>query len=540
MIFYNAGLFLRELSRRGFNLVLHGHRHVAGFSRIGCEFPDLGRTVLPVAAAGTACHPHPDDSRGHHLHYVQIYDDDTARLTSWFFSKDVEKKPETFTYPLDTLTDVRRRRNAIFAASQKFSCREVTKAVEITADGYSSVRIDQKGCRVVPDQSLDCVPLSLTTSRPCYIRGLGVPEGSSAFAGITLAPQNIYAVKGTLNFGQRYTPESGLFDYGYCYRLMNGHALNADEFARHYNGTNLESEYASISCEGACDQLVLRVGFPPKYELQLLEFQTSAEYVPAPLQGVNDERLDRGETKPHDAETERIRSYLKIENDGAVLTCPEPVPGLIYKICWKFRRLADPPESDLVAYSAVAAAKERLLALAKQAKSDSNVSAQWLRARAILDELVGDINGDTAPEELHVSVMVFDDASQRLRFVCANTDPRKLPTGDFISGEGCAGFVFEKARNLLYHPARDALGYFIHSNERSDLTQAQEPAVLMSFPWIHNIEDSRKPIVMGVINVSSFVSTSKFLPLFSLPGPQKDQVMDKFQRLVTMAARRLL
>ena len=72
MIFYNAGLFVRELSRRGFNLVLHGHKHVAGFLRIGCEFQDQGRTVLPVGAAGSASHPSPDDARGNHLHAVEI------------------------------------------------------------------------------------------------------------------------------------------------------------------------------------------------------------------------------------------------------------------------------------------------------------------------------------------------------------------------------------------------------------------------------------------------------------------------------------
>lgn len=39
MIFYNAGMFLRELKRRRFNLVLHGHKHVAGFVRVATDFP---------------------------------------------------------------------------------------------------------------------------------------------------------------------------------------------------------------------------------------------------------------------------------------------------------------------------------------------------------------------------------------------------------------------------------------------------------------------------------------------------------------------
>lgn len=191
MIFYNAGLFLRELSRRGFNLVIHGHKHVAGFLRVACQFPRLGRTELPVAAAGSACHPHPDDPRGNHLHLIELYDDDTATLESWFFSADVEKKEESFCYSLDTLSDVRRRRYAIFSRLQKYSCREVIKSVEITSGGYTAVQIDLLGCHVCTQEGLDRIPLSLTTERPSYIRGVALGDGSSAFVGITPAHQDL-------------------------------------------------------------------------------------------------------------------------------------------------------------------------------------------------------------------------------------------------------------------------------------------------------------------------------------------------------------
>ena len=65
-------------------------RHVAGFIRLGCEFRDKGRTVLPVASAGSASHPQPDDTRGHHFNLIEIFDDDTAQLKSWFFGGSTE------------------------------------------------------------------------------------------------------------------------------------------------------------------------------------------------------------------------------------------------------------------------------------------------------------------------------------------------------------------------------------------------------------------------------------------------------------------
>jgi hypothetical protein len=540
MIFYNAGLFVRELSRRGFNLVLHGHKHVAGFLRISCEFGDLGRTVLPIAAAGTAAHPHPDDSRGHHLNIIEIFDDDTSRLQSRFFRADVESiDGATRTYELNTLDDIRGRRYDIFRRLQKYSSREVRKTVSITHEGYSVIEIESLDNRVFTTEGtettgIEKIPLSLTTQRPAYLRGVAIRDGSPAFVQIKTHKDDLYHFQGEIDLGEVRTPSDGPFDFGYSYRLMNGHALTAEEFKKHYSGMNLDSEYVSITCDGACDLLTLIVEFPPEYSLDSLDFDVSAEYVLAPLKGTDDDRLDWGITRKHPAETSRIRGYVRRESSRRhLLTCPEPISGVRYKLLWKFRKTSPKVAPSPAVIEKGADAKRRLFALAPS--TNPQAKDRWIRARSILDSLAQALAAivDTR-ESLVIGVMVFDEDTNRLRTVCSNTEPECSPPGEFASGEGCAGFVFEKTRPLLYHRARDPKGYFIQPREWPEVAGMEEAIVLASFPWTYNPGAGQPLLVLGVVNVSSLAPTTDLLKLFDLPEDKATAAMKSMSDLVTL------
>jgi len=534
MIFYNAGLFVRELSRRGFNLVLHGHKHVAGLLSVSCEFPNQGRTVLPIAAAGTAAHPHPDDSRGHHLNIIDILDDDTSRIESRFFTAETESKDgATHTYELSTLGDIRRRRYDVFKRVQKYSTREVRKTVSITNEGYSIVKLEILGNRVFPTEGISKIPLSMTVRRPSYLRGIAIGDSSSAFAGVKKHLDELYEFKGEVDLGKVRTPSDGPFDFSYSYRLMNGHVLTAEEFAKHYSGLDLKSEYGSITCDGACDLLTLTMEFPAKYDMESIEFDACAEYVPAPLRGIDDDSLDWDDCREHSVETNRIGGNIRREFNRCTLTCPEPIPGVIYKLVWKFRKTSS-GVVPLAAIQKCAAAKERLLALAPPASPQAN--ERWSRARAILDSLARDLAYSVQiAESLHIGVMVFNEASNRLRTVCSNTEPERIPTGEFASGEGCAGYVFEKTRYLLYHRERDPMGYFIQPWEWPDVPRMEEPVVLASFPWIYSPGPDQPLLVLGVVNVCSFEPATELLTLFDLPEEKYTTAMKRMQDLVHLA-----
>lgn len=542
MIFYNAGLFVRELSRRGFNLVLHGHKHVAGFLRVACEFKDQGRTTLPIAAGGTASHPAPDDSRGHHLRIIEIFDDDTARLHDRFFSADVEERAGSYSLDLETIQDVRQRRYVVFSKLRKYEAREVVKNVTITADGYTQVEINELDCQTIESESVNAIPISLTTDRPSYVRGVQCSGDYSSYRTIAFTEQQLRKVTGRICLEKNWTREDGRFGFGYTYRLMNGHVLTPQEFARHYGDSGETSEFASIACDGACGLMTLNVQFPPNCDLRTLEFRATAEYVPAPLAGVDDKRLDRGDLDKgdvvlHDKETGRIGGSIRRERDGYVFNCPDPVPGVIYRLRWRFRKAAAEPREKLRVAAGFEALRGRLLDVT--AKASTSEAAAYTKLQTILRDFANDVDSQIpgAREEFGVSVMVFDEHVRRLKFV-GTTGPTKR-TAEFFSGESCAGFAFEKARYILYHPDRDPIGYFIKPEEWHDQEVLGSPIVLACFPWIYGPQDGEKKLVAGVVNLSSMVQTTKLLSLFDASASEQAAKMKMLQDLANLCASRL-
>lgn len=528
MVFYNAGRFVEQLNRRGFSVILHGHKHVAGFVRVGCDFPE-GRAVLSVVAAGSASHPDPDDARGHNVQIIDIFDDGSAKLEMRFFSADVERKPESCVYELESLSDVRRRRYSTFRRVRGYSSYEVNKVVKISEDGYTDVGISFCGARAWKAEGVKNIPLSLKVERPSYLRQVQVtPAG---FARLERATKRIYALSGDIELADAQLPHTGLFQYGYKYRLINAHVISAKEFARHYTGTKIKSEYATVTCDEACDLMTLSVEFPPRANVGALHFQAVAEYVEAPLRGVTDERLDRGETVgAHEEETRRLR--VREEGGARMLICPNPVPGMIYKLCWTFEpdEMAVP---NLPFEAEVEAGREALLAMA--AARSGAAQKDWEGARAVVDALAAEIAqrlGDEN-ERLVVSFSLFDERSNRLKYVCANMEREALPSVEWFSGEGCAGFAFEKGREVFYHEKADEVGRFIHANEAPEFAGIPDPEALASFPWTYGSTPQRTGVVVGAVDIASRRKTSKLLDLIN-PASSVDKKKEVVRILQTL------
>ena len=543
MVFYNAGSFLREMNRRGFNLILHGHKHFAGFLRVASDFGDRGRAEVPIAAAGSACHNRPDDPRGHHLHVIQLYDDDTATLKSVFFSASVESTESTRLYFLDRPEDVQRRRYNAFRDLQGLTVREIRKVSEITLNGYTNVQIELLRCRVHCEGGLENHPIEYQASAPAYLRGidkLELPE-SPRFLKLVPTTTGLRAYSGFMEFGRRYTPQDAPFDFGVRYRLINGHTLTPGEFQRHYAGKTQECEDVSLFCYLASEVLTLEVQFPGGYQLDHRRIEAFVEYAPAPLKGVRDEDFEWNAMKAHEGESARAREGLQILPSLLRLTIHKPIPGFLYKIRWVPKEQAreqDPAAAKVTLQSEarVARVQEEMLTIARGAAAGTaGDMSKYGAISAPLHSLAEDFASvrKLRGEKLDVSIMAFCRDDAKLYTVCANFgEIAELLKETFVAGEGCAGFVFEKVRPILYHSSREPIGYFIQPGERSGSGLAKlKPAVLLCFPWVE------AGIVVGVVNVGTQTEDSDLLELFDLPETESEKAIATMQELVRRAAK---
>ncbi len=143
---------------------------------------------------------------------------------------------------------------------------KLTRRVRLTVSGYSDVEEHLERCHVKRG-GLKHLPLVLDADRPQYVRGLDLmrdqTHGSHEALRFCRLDSNAHPrrVREKIRFGTTLTPEHGPFDVAYTYRLMNGHATNADEILRKYAKADAW-EYASVECTGAVDSLQLKVEFP--------------------------------------------------------------------------------------------------------------------------------------------------------------------------------------------------------------------------------------------------------------------------------------
>ncbi len=524
MVFYNAGTFLWTLNRKGFHLVLHGHKHFASFQRVGHEFADRGRRELAVAGAGSALHPHPDDPNGNHLQVVHLYDDGTAELDSWFYSAEVRRKPGVSQhYPIVDLAEVAHRRRRSFALQRKLSAGELRREIRITEDGFSEIDLQLRHCRIPEGCERSGYLFSLEVFKPAYLRRVELAHIDSAPPLARLDPtlRNLRAYRGNIDFQRTYTAQDPGFNLACRYRLMNGHALSKFDFQRKYRDQTYE--YVTLPCFEVAGTLTLIVYFPQNYALQALGLDAAVLYKPGPMKDLDDYKFD--ELKLHAGETERVRERLFREASRIVLQCSDPVPGFVYQVRWTFPDVNATPAAGWDAVNYWSDKKRALLEIAAgAARQEFSAAGVYNRLRQILRELESGIrrNLNAGPEEMDLTLLAFDEREKALRVVASNLgkieDLSRISLG---TGEGCAGFAFEKDRPLFYAPTlADSEDLYISpAEQKMDEGQATlaDYKCLASMPWRHP-----SGLIVGVLCVGSRTIPPPNHPVFG-PEPAKVQ-----------------
>jgi len=530
MVFYNAGLFLRELARHGIDLVLHGHKHFASFRRAVFDFEDGTRRSIGILAAGSATHKDPSDPLGNEFNVIRLYHDGTATIDKWYYAADVRHKDESPQYSLYTISDVRERLNKLYQDRFGLVVGNWSETVTLTYDGYSQLEYSLQYCRVTATEGLDAYVFGdLRVERPCYIRGLELlPQGNTViFPRIEVdADSHLWHLHGQLSFGDVRRPDGPLFDLGYTCRLMNGHALSFKEFQRRYQGRTYEGEelkweFSSVECERVTDILTLIVKFPPPFDMSdIAAFDAVVYYFRV--------ASDPASKLLHDEETDRIKHCVRRDEQCLVLEVGLPIPGFMYRVRWSYTREASSSMPPLLKAGLLQEVREKLIKTAQESEDEPQGVAAYQNILGHLRTFLEGVSArysETAPgESLDISLAIFDDKASVLRFVVSNfCRITELFDETLMPGEGCAGFSFEKGRVAFYSRARDSQGYYIDHDEveqalgrRSPLLK---PQVLVSIPWLVPGHD----VPMGVITISSNSATSRLVRVLDMSSSNQEE-----------------
>jgi len=543
MVLYNAGTLLRLLYDAGFQLVLHGHKHFAGFSRISYAVRPGEQLELAIAAAGSAGHPSPDDPRGNHLHVIDLFDDDTATLVSRFFNAEVVLTDASRCYVLLDLGSVRKWRRQRQRISTSLTVNKSVKTVEITTNGYSETEIIHYGCRVVEGMKKTCHPCRIRMPEPTYVRNVKEAStgGTTGYLSIKKDSKTLRTFDGRFDFHRAYNSSDSPFDFGVSFRLMNGHTLTRREFLHHYAGTGEEFEYSSIQCDFACEALANEVIFPQGYDVSRLEAAVEVLYLPAPVTEL-DVFSDEIRPRSHAQEAQRIRDRLRKKDNKIILEVPDPVPGFIYRIRWKLEH--DEAVVQDVPWQVKANARagrqhlidlgNRVVAKDKRAVATYQKILQALDNIAIFVKQHDVLLQPKSSETLDLSLMVFDDATKRLRFVALSfAELETLFEGGFVSGEGCAGWAFEKTRVVPYHPGTDDAHYFIDPEEWAT-GELIEQECMISVPWVYPGGEGPNTTV-GVLNIGSRKPDSELIAFLDLGEDEQAAKGETLMALTTKA-----
>jgi 3',5'-cyclic AMP phosphodiesterase CpdA len=541
MVFYNAGAFLREIARCGITLVLHGHKHFAGFTDVAYDNANGDWCKIGVLAAGSATLRNPYDPLGNELNVIYVYDDDTIRIRRWYFSAAVMEADHGRNYDFFQLKDVREQRARNAGRSYGFTVGQLRKQVEITPDGYTKVSTYFEDCHAISADGINSFLVELDSPYKSYLRNFDLIRTANSPALIQIdrdtSKSLLRHVEADLTFGNPVTSKDGPFDFAYTYNLMNGHATSRSEFERKYVGQNVEWEFVSILCDQPADSLDLTVVFPFEGKLSdIMDYSAEVRYVPSPSGQPVTSNVTEPDFKQHNQETSHWRARVKAEKNSLTLRISDPIPGFVYRIRWNYKKESQSIQPGRVDSERAALTRRELINAGRKVADGQLNVPQYDQVDRLASEVIKEIKeryGLSLQEQIDVSLSVFDDLKSELRFVyTSNGKIKDYFKESFTPGEGCAGFSFEKDRVLFYDKGSSNVKYYISPTELNENREVacglDDYSILITIPLLIG------GILSGVLCIGSAKDASDLLSIFDKSNDDKAQEALYLKRLTTL------
>jgi hypothetical protein len=429
MVLRNAGAFLKEASKLGISLVLHGHRHRFSFGRITVEANTSTPYEIAVLSTGS---PTANTETQHNLNLIAIDHRWGATKITPFWSRNPQatfaEEPSFFAR---SVGDSARELFNLNARRQSCFCRRMIVTVDINADGDAQRAIEYRGFQLISGQTRRDVPGRIEAGveighleRP-RLRLLGGVPGLNANFEDVEGQLRSYSAKVVFN---RDLKAGEAVDFSWRYHAINSYAMSQQQYLEMYEPRRGEpTEWCRATVKNVpAAELVMIVKLPIGFVLQAGAARLFVG------------RLD-GELEP-DLQHE-FESGLRYDPELNLITLRVPYPplGMNYRLEWALP--LTPPPSSMPAEHL----RGRVLDLVKKMHAVSNPSGAESPlnriSEAVLDLAAEEFGLDLADRKsLEFSLMAYEGESRSLRVVAgsfAKDDTRwgtKIPYGDGIAG----------------------------------------------------------------------------------------------------------
>lgn len=517
LVLRNAGFVLKELNRCDVDLILHGHKHYASFSRLGYSVEHSVEGEIAVLSAGSAGVTHGEAGRNS-VNFVDVYPNGRLTYTAIHFGGGAgEPVTELFrnTRYVHGMDMHKRRvhRRGIERHGQWSRCIE--HGVHVDARGVALVSHQVQGLKFERDLRTQRLPVYIRVSVGRVPHStLRLSERSMRHGHVWLdkprVPQSQIAC--AIDLGQALSPASPPVDFGYEYLSFNTYAITEWETERAHErdaraglsvGRAPGLEFTGVVCRAPARELVLRLTLPadlqdPDPRARVMRWH---QYPGMPLdearQFRDDARSQPAAGQPaweHDTDLTEHEGgrLLRVAENMWELRVAFPLVGHRYDITWRVRgpHLERPGTRSEIQRQGVAESYRRILLGQDCTARHQQVAQTWVESfqKVISTEFCSAVQGQP---DVEVAVFAYDDQTQGLRMVLSwPAQPMALT---IPLGEGVVGAAMKRRAVVAYVDPR-------LSGSRDDAAYLYDGA---------DEADGREPKWRYVLA----------LPLFGLPDP---------------------
>lgn len=544
----NGGTFLRILGRRHFDLVLHGHKHFAGVTRVSHDLTGAdGGGVVVVAAASAGIKVQSASAKTVGIIEVGRSGRVTADIVYWGLQSPPRRNARE-SVALQSIAEFKRRAYLRAVDAQGLRCRELIRRARIDEFGVAEIahelhglvgagrevkRIDQRFVtsigRIQPGdiELTDAAPKAVLTAlrdpvevpRPGYSADMKPAEGPSR------------RVTTSVHFATAIPADESVAGH-ICIRYVTHNAFLLSHWEADQHTPSLraaEDEFGArvslpterLTIEVRLPQSVLgtaapqiRCSLPPSYPRVDIEPETgqlsfAATGVTRPAEPWVDLHLTEAEGK----------TLVQLADGAWRFQIEHPLVGASYHVYWDVRapwEREDAPRAPFVGRTK--ALRRKFVEYSSRAQLPDGEAGRESTRRLLeqFRKFLADLYrpAHTPNEKCSLTLHVYDERQRSLIVAESVRNWPAEPSWKFAVplGDGIAGSCFKQGRVILYvnpslKPQGATKGWTLLESE--DVTEEPQYQALLAIPlFCPQLVNQTRPDPEATVGVMTFASTA--------------------------------